>query len=207
MFRSGRRRAWFAAAVVVAALAGCERSQPDLPRLPADGVIVAFGDSVTFGIGAPRDASYPAVLADLTGRTVVNAGVPGEISAEGSLRLPGVIDEHRPDLIILCEGGNDLLRDLAVETLDSNLRAMVRTARDRGIPVVLIGVPEPGLVLSSAGLYEEVAGDHGLVYEGEILADILSRGSLKSDMIHPNADGYRLLAEAIHELLTSTGAI
>jgi lysophospholipase L1-like esterase len=185
----------------------CGRSQPELPLIPTDGVIVAFGDSVTHGVGARAGERYPDVLETLTGRRIVNAGVPGEVTSQGLARLPGVLDEHRPDLLILCEGGNDLLRELEAAQIEQNLREMVRLARNRGIPVLLVGVPEPALLLSSAGLYEEVADDLDLAYEGEALADILSKGSLKSDLIHPNAEGYRRLAEAIHAVLQSTGAV
>jgi lysophospholipase L1-like esterase len=188
-------------------LVACGRSQPDLARIPGDGVIVAFGDSVTHGVGAPAGARYPDVLEALTGRRVVNAGLPGEVTSQGLARLPKVLDEHRPDLLILCEGGNDLLREVETSQIEQNLREMVRLARNRGIPVLLVGVPEPALLLSSAALYEEVADDFDLAYEGEALAEILSMGSLKSDLIHPNAEGYRRLAEAIHAVLESTGAL
>jgi len=185
----------------------CGHSQPELARISSDGVIVAFGDSVTSGVGAPAGSRYPDVLETLTGRRVVNAGVSGEVTAEGLARLPKVLDEHRPDLLILCEGGNDLLREVQATQIEENLREMIRLARNRGIPVLLVGVPEPALLLSSADLYEEVADDLDLAYEGEALPGILSKRSLKSDMIHPNAEGYRRLAEAIHAVLESTGAV
>lgn len=196
-----------ALAMASIALLACGRTQPNLAPIPGNGIILAFGDSVTHGVGAPAGSRYPDVLETLTGRRVVNAGVSGEVTSEGLARLPKVLDEHRPDLLILCEGGNDLLREVEAAQIEENLREMVRLARNRGIPVLLVGVPEPALLLSSAGLYEEVADDFDLAYEGEALADILSKRSLKSDPIHPNAEGYRHLAEAIHGVLESTGAV
>ena len=193
--------------LVVALLVACGPSVPQLPALEPGAVIVAFGDSLTMGVGTDLDHAYPAALERLSGRTVINAGVSGELSAGGVARLPGVLDEHRPDLVVLCHGGNDLLRRQSKEQLEANLREMVRIARLRGIPVVLIGVPAPGLFLSSADVYEEIADEYALPFEGDVVPEIESDSALKSDPIHPNADGYREMAEAIHELLQAARAL
>ena len=193
--------------LVVALLVGCGPSVPQLPALESGAVIVAFGDSLTIGVGTDPDHAYPAVLERLSGRTVINAGVSGELSAGGVARLPAVLDEHRPDLVVLCHGGNDLLRKQSKEQLEANLREMVRIARLRGIPVILIGVPAPGLFLSSAEVYEEIADEYALPFEGDVVPEIESDSALKSDPIHPNADGYREMAEAIHELLQAARAL
>ncbi len=188
--------------------AACESGPPRLAKLPADGVVLAFGDSLTFGSGAPAEASYPALLQQLIGRRVLGAGVPGEVTARGLARLPGVLRDSAPDLLILMHGGNDLLQRQAPARIAANLRAMVRLARKRGVAVVLIGVPDLGLILGrSAGFYEELAEELELPYDGETLPAILKQSSLKSDAIHPNAQGYRKLAEAVAELLRRSGAI
>ena len=184
----------------------CSR-QPSLPPLAADTVILAFGDSLTFGTGAQPGQSYPAVLARLVERRVVNAGIPGEISAQGLQRLPGVLDEVQPALLLLCHGGNDMLRHLSHEELRSNLRAMVGLAQSRGIAVMLIAVPEPSFAVKAPPLYAELAKELGLPLEAKILARIERQRSLKSDQIHPNADGYYHMAEAIAQALRKHGAI
>jgi lysophospholipase L1-like esterase len=193
-------------ALLLAGLAACS-APPTLPRLAADAVILAFGDSLTYGTGADDTQSYPAILAQLAGRRVVNAGVPGEVSAEGLARLPGVLDEYRPQLLILSHGGNDLLRKGSTEELARNLRAMVKAARSRGIAVVLVGVPAPGLLLGVPDLYATLAEEQRLPYEAEVLRTILGDRALKSDPIHPNAEGYRQLAQRLHRLLRDAGAV
>ena len=187
-------------------LAGCGDT-PKLPRLAGDAVILAFGDSLTFGTGAAEAESYPAQLAPRIGRTVVRAGVPGEVSAAGLARLPGAIDEHAPKLLILCHGGNDFLRRIDRRETAANLRAMIQLAASRGIAVVLVGTPEPGFTLTPPEFYEEAARQFKIPYEGGIIGKVLRDSNLKSDPIHPNAQGYRLIAERMAEVLKKAGAV
>ena len=187
-------------------LPGCGRDVPRIPPLGNDAVVLAFGDSLTYGTGADASSSYPAALERLIGRKVRSAGVPGEVSAQGLARLPVVLDQVRPQLLILCHGGNDLLRSLDAGALAGNLRAMVRVARDRGVPVVLVAVPKPGLFPSAHPVYTEIADELDLPIERDALAEILTDNELKSDPIHPNARGYARLAERVAELLKKAKA-
>jgi len=189
------------------AFAGCGEKVPQLPRLAPSDVIVAFGDSLTFGTGVAEPESYPAVLASLVGRSVVRSGVPGEVTAQGLQRLPEVIDEHRPRLVIVCLGGNDMLRKVGEAEIRSNLKAIIRTLKDRGIAVVLIGVPKPALITKAAEFYSEIAKEFGIPYEGKAVTAVLYAPDMKADPIHPNAKGYRRMAEAVAELLKKAGAI
>jgi lysophospholipase L1-like esterase len=193
--------------VVASMLASCGKAVPKLAPLAPDAVVLALGDSLTFGTGAAATQSYPAALERLIGRKVVSAGVPGEVSASGLARLPAVLDHVQPQLLILCHGGNDLLRQLDTGALARNLRAMVRLARDRGIPVVLIAVPKPGLFPSAHPIYAEIAAELGVPIEQDALAQILTDNQLKSDPIHPNAQGYARLAERIADLLKKAKAL
>ncbi|HCA27005.1 MAG TPA: arylesterase [Betaproteobacteria bacterium] len=189
-----------------AVLGGCGRT-PRLAPLTGRDVVVAFGDSLTYGVGAAAGRSYPAVLARLIGRRVVNAGAPGEVTAEGLKRLPGVLDKIHPAIMILCLGGNDMLRKLGERQTADHLRAMVRLARKRHVAVVLIGVPRPGIFASPPAFYKDIADEFHLPYEGWVLRRILTDRALKSDPIHPNALGYRKLAEAVAALLARSGAV
>jgi len=196
----------FLIASTVSLLLACSPAAK-LPVLAPDAAILAFGDSITAGTGAGEGESYPAVLANLIGRRVVNAGVPGEVTAEGLARLPEVLEREKPALLILCHGGNDLLRHLDQRQAADNLRAMIRLAQARGVAVVLASVPSPDLSMSPPPFYDEVAKEFGVPCERKALARILGKRSLKSDYIHPNAAGYRQLAEALLALLKKSGAL
>jgi len=187
-------------------ICACSR-QPALAPLPPEGVVLAFGDSITHGTGAAPGESYPLVLEKLIGRRVVNAGLPGEVTAGGRARLEAVLDEEKPALLLLCLGGNDFLRHLDEATTKENLRGMVELARQRGVGVVLIAVPKPGFGLDVPSFYAEIAADARIPLEGKTLERVLEKKSLKSDLIHPNAAGYRILAESLARLLRDCGAI
>ena len=188
-------------------LSGCGQDIPHLMPLSRDGVILAFGDSLTYGTGTAADYSYPAVLERLSGHTVINAGIPGEQTPAGLDRLGRELDEYRPELLILCHGGNDMLRKQSMEAMQANLERMIRLAHERGIQVVLLGVPRPALFgLESAEPYGEVAAKLGLPFEAAVIPEVLSQQELKSDQVHPNAEGYRMMAEAVYRLLQQAGA-
>lgn len=188
-------------------LAACSSAQPTLSRLPDDAVILAFGDSITSGVGALPGESYPKILESLINRKVIRSGIPGETSGEGLVRLPSELASYKPKLVLLCLGGNDLLRKMDLEKTANNMRHMVKIIRDSGAEVVLIGVPAPGLVLSTARFYKKIAEDMGVSLEGSLLADILADSKLKADPIHPNGEGYRLLAQGIAAFLRKAGAV
>lgn len=187
-------------------LAACS-SQPKLPPLANDAVIVAFGDSLTFGTGAEPSQSYPAVLEKMIGRRVVNAGVPGEVTGDGLSRLPEILERGKLALLLLCHGGNDQLRRLNQQQTAKNIREMIRLAQDRGVAVVLIAVPALSLSVSPPSMYREIAKELSIPIEEETLSTVLADSSLKSDYIHPNAAGYRRLAESIAAILKKNGAI
>jgi lysophospholipase L1-like esterase len=193
-------------AAVAIALSGCSRG-PRLARLESDAVVLAFGDSLTFGTGADPRESYPAALERAIGRKVVNAGVPGETSAEGLARLPEALDEARPRLMILCHGGNDFLRRLDEARAAENVRAMIRLARDRGVAVVLLATPKPGLPPSVPRFYGEIAAEFAIPFEDAVVRSVLLDNALKSDMVHPNARGYSAMAAALQRVLAKSGAI
>lgn len=192
---------------MLALLSACGGPDPQLPLLGPDDTVLAFGDSLTFGTGAREQESYPEVLAAMIGREVVRAGVPGEVTVQGLRRLGQALDAHRPKIVLLCLGGNDMLRRVNDATIVANLRAMVAAAHDRGTAVVLLGVPRPALFGGAAAFYQDLADELGVVYEGDILNSVLRDPALKSDPIHPNAAGYRRIAERLAAVLAERGAL
>ena len=182
-------------------------SAPELSLLADDDVILAFGDSLTHGSGAKKNESYPAILEELSGRRVINAGISGEESGPGLSRLPAALEKHQPALLILCHGGNDLLHKRDKNKMEENLRAMIHLAKDKNIPVVLLGVPKPGLFLSSFELYKNIADSTDVIFLENLIPDVLGDRSLKSDTVHPNKDGYRVMAETIYSTLQAAGAL
>jgi lysophospholipase L1-like esterase len=200
-------RFWRALSLTCVALAAACGDAPKLAPLAPDAVVLAFGDSLTYGTGARESESYPAQLESLISRRVVRAGVPGEVSAQALKRLPGELDEHQPQLLVLCIGGNDFLRNLGKAQAAANVQTMVAVAKQRGIDVLLIGTPEKGITVTPPGFYAEIADQARIPYEGSVIGEILRDSELKSDTIHPNARGYRLIAERVAELLRASGAL
>lgn len=189
-------------------LTACGDSEKIFTPLAKDAVILAFGDSLTYGVGTTKKTNYPAILEKLSHHRVINAGFSGEISSVGLKRLPKLLDKYKPELLILIHGGNDILKKISHQKTAENLRQMITEAKQRNIKVVMLGVPSFGLfLLTSAEFYQQVATSENIPINIEVLADILSSSELKSDQVHPNTKGYQMMAEAIYKLLQHSGAL
>lgn len=188
------------------ALVSCSNDKTLSPLSQSD-IILAFGDSLTYGTGAARENSYPAVLANLTNLTVINSGIPGDTTDDGLNRIASVLEQEQPRLVLLCLGGNDFLRKKSSQSIAANLTALISEIQSSGAEVVLIAVPKPAIFLSDADLYEEVARQHSIPLLSHELTDLLSEDDFKSDAIHLNAAGYEKLAEQVHQFLIEQGAL
>jgi len=189
-------------------VSACNKPEPAFNALSSDALILAFGDSLTYGTGATKNTNYPAILSNLSKHEVINVGIPGEISANGLKRLPALLDQYQPELLILIHGGNDILRKIPAQQTQLNLTQMIDEARQREIKVVMLGVPTPSIFfMQSAEFYQQVANDTGTPIDMDTLPEILSSNHLKYDTIHPNAEGYKLMAENIYTLLQTLGAL
>ncbi len=206
MFPQHKLLAFFLIINCLFILQACSESNSLVP-IPHDGVILAFGDSLTVGVGVSEESSYPAILAALSARQVISSGVSGEETSQGVKRLAGVLDEVQPNLVVLLQGGNDILRNRSTRQIKSNLANMIETIQARQIDAVLIGVPEKKLFSDVAPFYEELASEYNLVFADDLLSGLLRNNEYKSDAVHLNQRGYRLLAESIHELLVKYGAL
>ena len=195
----------FGLVFILFALGGCSRQE--LEPLSPDSVILAYGDSLTAGVGAGKAQGYPSVLSELSGLQVVNGGVSGETTAGGRARLPALLEKYAPDLLILMEGGNDILRSRKPQETRDNLAAMIEMATGAGAQILLVGVPDKMLFSSSADFYRELADQYQLLLIDGSLASLLRDNDLKSDAIHLNAEGYRRLAESFFLALVDHGAL
>ncbi|QFR50232.1 arylesterase [Sulfurimonas lithotrophica] len=173
--------------------------------LSSDATVLAFGDSLTYGFGS--DKSYPDFFKEKTLLNTINAGVNGEISAEGVERLKDYL-AFEPDLVILCHGGNDILQKLPRNELKSNLKKMIKSIKEVGAKVLLVGVPEFNLLdMDAIDLYHEVAQEEDVLYEEDIIGYIQRRNNLKSDYVHPNEKGYEMMADTFIEILKDNNYI
>lgn len=170
--------------------------------------MLALGDSLTYGTGASPQTSYPSVLAQLTGWKIINAGVPGETASQGCERLPLLLDEHKPALVLVLLGGNDFLRRRPDTEVTAALKRCVATARAAATSVALIPVPRLNAGgLSDAAVYREASGALGVPLIDAGLAELLGRRSMRADSVHLNEQGYREMAVLIAKDLRSKGLL
>ena len=185
---------------------GASPSTPDTrPR------IVAFGDSLTAGLGVPAEESYPAQLQrslDALGYSyrVVNAGVSGDTTAGGLRRVPSILT-NKPDVVILELGANDGLRGLSVDQTRHNLREIIQRLQEAGVGVVLAGMKLPpnygqDYLARFEGIYPSLAKEYRLPLIPFFLEGVGGSSSLnQADGIHPTAKGYALVVEQVLKIL------
>ena len=209
---AARTLALGAAALLGTALAGCGRSQGKAQPVPAGSTVLALGDSLTYGTGASAEASYPTVLAELTGWNVFNAGVPGDTSAQALARLPALLAEHRPKLVIVSIGGNDFLRKLPESDTRANVHAACKLALESGAQVLLVAVPRATVAaalgqMTDHALYAEVAKDLNIPLQREGWGEVLAQAELRSDQVHANAKGYAQFARSVQGTAAAAGLL
>jgi len=193
-------------------LAACGEPQRFTALSPGS-TVLTFGDSITFGVGAGRSSSYPAQLAASTRWKVINAGISGDTAREARSRLAPLLAEHQPDLVIVELGGNDFLRQQRPVQVKSFLQTIVREAKSSGAIVLLVAVPRLSMLRASVGalkdadLYEQLASQEQVILVPDLLSNILSDASLRSDAIHPNAQGYAELTQGIMSVLIREGIL
>jgi acyl-CoA thioesterase-1 len=159
--------------------------------------IIAFGDSLTAGYGAPKGEDYPSKLSSLIGAAVLNAGVSGDTTDMALARLDADVLSRDPRIVIVGLGGNDYLQSVPISATEANLRTIIRKIQGAGTMVVLLGFRFPSLTANYEKMYDAVASDERCLLVPGLLNGILSNPALKSDEIHPNARGYQLMAERV----------
>ncbi len=198
--------------VLLGALALVAACAPHKEAALAPGsVVLALGDSLTAGAGVAPEQAWPALLAQKTGWVVINGGVSGDTSAQGLQRLPHLLDEHQPALVLVALGGNDMLRRLPPEQTTANLRQIIKLSKAHGAQVVLLATPNPSLMgavfqhLSAPDFYRTLARDEQVRLIEDAIPAVLSDPALKGDPLHPNAAGHTQLADKIFGELKQIG--
>lgn len=171
------------------------RTQYPIRNAPAAGqTIVAFGDSLVVGTGAPTGADFVSLLSAHIERPIVNAGVAGDTTAAALARLDD-IRKRKPDLVIVLLGGNDALQRVAVAQTLGNLRAIITRLQDDGAVVLLLGV-RGGLIGDPYQReFAKLARELHAAYIPNILDGVWGNAQQMADEVHPNAIGYGVMAE------------
>ncbi len=191
-------------------LFACSRA-PKMAGVAKGSVVLAFGDSVTYGTGAQPGEDWPTLLAAKTGWQIVNAGIPGDTAQNGKDRIAALLDQHRPALVIVEIGGNDFLRRRSQAEVKEDLRRILATIRDSGAEAVLVAVPEFSMFAvvaekpSDAALYAELGKEEKIPVIAGVFSGVLSQTELRADTIHPNAKGYRVMAAGLFAELKKIG--
>ena len=216
MARSVTRRGFAArvggAGLLLVTLAGCARDKKTAQPVPPGSTVLALGDSLTFGTGASAETSYPTVLAGLTGWNVVNAGVPGDTSAQALARLPALLAERQPKLVIVSIGGNDFLRKLPESDTRAHVHAICKQSLDAGAQVLLVAVPRATVAaalgqMTDHALYAEVAKDLKIPLQREAWGEVLAQPDLRADAVHANARGYAQFARSVQGTAAAVGLL
>jgi lysophospholipase L1-like esterase len=167
--------------------------------------VVAFGDSLTEGLGASQDESYPAVLSKLVGRDICNLGISGNTTTDAKERLSHILS-LKPKAIFMSFGANDALKGVPPNITKSNLSYIIDVLNKAEVMMVFLGFEglkidkSNSALLSLSSIREAVEKDKGLIYLPEAFVGILDEAHMLSeDKLHPNAAGYKKLANKIHD--------
>lgn len=161
--------------------------------------VVAFGDSLTAGYGAPAGSSFPDVLAQKISRPVINLGVSGETAAAAPARIEQVLREQ-PYMVLIEFGANDHMRQQSRQAAISAVAQIVDKVQAAGAIAVIVDTGGPGMGEYTQA-YQQMAREKGALYVPGILKGIFYKPSLKSDQVHPNAQGYALIADKVHRVI------
>lgn len=181
-------------------LSGCAKQE--IKNMDSKGAnIICFGDSITFGYGAEAGGDYPAELTRLLGRHVINAGIDGDTTIEALKRIESDVLRRNPYLVIIEFGGNDFLRKISKEVTISNIQTMIDKVHATGAIVALVDISAGLFLKEYRGAYRNVARQKGAIFVSGILNGIITNPSLKSDFIHPNKEGYKLIAARVYRVI------
>lgn len=174
-------------------------SEPEIRNaLPGGENIICFGDSLTYGTGASEGMDYPSLLSKMLSMPVINAGVPGDTTSSALRRLEKDVLSQSPKIVFITLGGNDLKNRIPKETAFQNLKIIVEKIQDQGALVIIGGISIPFWGRGFGDSYDILANETGAVLIPNIFEGIFGNPKLMSDSIHPNNDGYAIMAEKFY---------
>ena len=162
--------------------------------------IVVYGDSISYGKGAARAESYPALLERSLGRPVINMGKNGETAANAAWRIQEVLDE-KPYMVLIEFGGNDLMRSVSRNQTIAAVEQMVDAVQKAGAVAVIVDTGGSGLMRPYSKAYKKIAKEKGAIFVPGVLDGIFGKRNLMSDEIHPNAAGYKIIAGKVEKAI------
>ena len=178
-------------------LCGCE---PQVANRSSQGTaIVCFGDSLTQGFGAEEGRDYPSVLRAQVDMPVINAGVSGNTTGDGLRRLESDVLEKDPRIVIITLGANDFIRGIPKEEILKNMGAIIDRIQERGAMVVWASVKMGLLGDAYRDDFKKLARQKKIVFIPDVLEGIFFNPKYKYDQIHPNSEGYKIMAERIYQ--------
>jgi acyl-CoA thioesterase-1 len=185
---------------LVLGFSGCAKK--DIVNLGCKGKnIICFGDSISFGYGVNQGEDYPSALAKLVGCPVINAGVDGDTSTDGLKRIDSEVLDKEPFLVVVEFGGNDFLKKLPKEETLKNISLMVDKIHAKGAMVAIADISAGMFFREYRILLHKLAREKGAIFISSILNGIITTPQLKSDFLHPNADGYILVAKRVYRAI------
>lgn len=190
-------------------LSACSSSNETV--LPQHSTVLILGDSLTQGVGASsKQTAYPTLLAQHSGWQVINGGVSGNTSAQALERLPKLLDEHQPQLVIVSIGGNDFLQRKPATETQANISQSIQLSQQSGAKVLLVAVPYLSLAAaighpSDHAMYEKLAQEHQVYLLQDAWSDVLGDKDLRSDAVHANDAGYAQFHAVLIEQLQDIG--
>jgi len=185
---------------MVLLLAGCAKRE--IINIDSKGKnIICFGDSITFGYGVEPGEDYPMALAKLVTIPVLNMGIDGDTSTEALKRLHSDALSRDPLLVIIEFGGNDFLRKIPREVTVSNIKEMVEKVQAKGAMAAIVDISAGMFLAEYRKDFSNLAREKGAIFIAGALSGIITNPHLKSDFIHPNTSGYKLIAQRIHQAI------
>jgi lysophospholipase L1-like esterase len=163
--------------------------------------IICFGDSITFGVGVKRGEDYPSILGKMTGIPVINAGIDGEISSEAVKRLKTDCLDKAPLLVIIEFGGNDFLRQLPLEETIKNMEEMIKAILARGAMVAIADISNNIIMSDYGDEYRRLSEKYNTILIPRLVDGIITSSSLKTDLVHPNSAGYKIITHRIYRAI------